>query len=191
MQKEKYYIVFAGVNGAGKSTFFHSRDWMCKPFPHDMYRVNSDEILQGFGGDPTNGTDQFRAMKAAVQLIHTYFEEGKSFNQETTLAGQKSLKDIKLAKDMGYTVIMFYLGVNDYATAYRRVEHRSSIGGHPVSLEVVQRRYTASLNHLKEAIALCDTVYLVDNSIKFKLVRIYQKGNLDIDVSYSDTLWLP
>ena len=40
----KKYILIAGVNGAGKSTLYYSLQSL-----QDMPRVNTDEILRGFG----------------------------------------------------------------------------------------------------------------------------------------------
>ena len=39
------YVVFAGVNGAGKSTFYCTGLWRTEDMPRTMARVNSDEIV--------------------------------------------------------------------------------------------------------------------------------------------------
>ena len=102
---DKEYIVFAGVNGAGKSTLYH----YIKDVPGK--RINSDEILKANGGDWRNNTDQAKAMKEAVKRISDYLKQGISFNQETTLAGYSIINNIKKAKEQGYTVKVFYVGL--------------------------------------------------------------------------------
>lgn len=48
------YVVFAGVNGAGKSTFYRTGLWRTEDMPCTMTRVNSDEIVVAQGGDPAS-----------------------------------------------------------------------------------------------------------------------------------------
>lgn len=77
------YTIFAGVNGAGKSTIYNTI--YQKNFK--QARVNSDEIIHEFKGDWRNSRDQAVAMKEAVKRIKYNFDNGISFNQETTLTG--------------------------------------------------------------------------------------------------------
>ena len=88
----KKYILIAGVNGAGKSTLFHVLEEL-----KGMPRVNTDEIVKQFG-DWNNDLDVFKAGKQAVKMINEYFNNGITFNQETTLCGNNILKNIKKAK---------------------------------------------------------------------------------------------
>lgn len=45
------YLVFAGVNGAGKPTFYHAGFWRQPDVERGLPRVNADEILRELGGD--------------------------------------------------------------------------------------------------------------------------------------------
>jgi predicted ABC-type ATPase len=49
----------------------------------------ADEILKESGGDWKSLADIFKAGKRAVSLLNSYIEKGASFNQETTLCGNK------------------------------------------------------------------------------------------------------
>lgn len=53
--------------------------------------MNTDEIVRDFG-DWRNVADVMTAGKIAVKKIVRYFDEGITFNQETTLCG-KSIMD--------------------------------------------------------------------------------------------------
>lgn len=88
------YVLVGGVNGAGKSTLYVSEKSMWK-----LPRVNTDEIVKGFG-DWRNISDVIKAGKIAVKLIDKYFEEKVSFNQETTLCGKSVMRNIKRAKEL-------------------------------------------------------------------------------------------
>ncbi len=81
------YILIAGVNGAGKSTLYQSLQSL-----HGIPRVNTDEILREFG-DWRKMTDIVTAGKIAVKKIDGFFDEGITFNQETTLCGKSILNN--------------------------------------------------------------------------------------------------
>lgn len=166
----KEYVIFAGVNGAGKSTFYKQ----LQGFP--ARRVNSDEILRQNGGDWRNVSDQAKAMKEAVIRINDYLKRGISFNQETTLAGNSIISNIKKAKAQGYTVKVYYVGLESADLAVERVGVRVRQGGHGIAEEDVRRRYEQSLENLKKIIPICDVVKVYDNTKSFVNVAIYENG---------------
>lgn len=162
----KIYTIYAGVNGAGKSTLYqvHSAQ-------NQQARINTDEIVKSFG-DWKNPMDQMKAGKIAVARWREYIEKGISFSQETTLAGRSIRKDILKAKEAGYQVEMYYVGVDSAEIAKERVKERVSKGGHDIAEQDIaeqdiERRYTASLKNLKEIIPSCDKVILYDNTKSF------------------------
>lgn len=121
---QKVYTVFAGVNGAGKSTLYDTKRYN----PNEI-RINPDEIVQGFG-DWRNTKDQMEATKIAVRRVRECLDAGKSFNQETTLAGKSILRTIQQAKERGYEVHLNYVGLASADLAKERVRQRVLKGGH-------------------------------------------------------------
>ena len=122
----KKYVLIAGVNGAGKSTLFQTIDSL-----KDMKRVNTDEIVRGFG-DWHSAKDVIKAGKIAVKLINDYFSKGISFNQETTLCGsriiRKNNKPFPIEFEKGFALCIlifiekicqpFYLGVLEFSCGF-------------------------------------------------------------------------
>ena len=88
----KKYVLFAGVNGAGKTTLYQTNIGL-----ETLPRVNVDEIVREFGSW-NNLTDITVAGRKAVELINGFFDNGVSFNQETTLCGKSILRNIRKAK---------------------------------------------------------------------------------------------
>lgn len=168
----KKYILIAGVNGAGKSTLYQTIDSLKL-----MERVNTDEIVRSFG-DWKNPSDVMKAGKIAVKKIQDCFEQGISFNQETTLCGNSVLKNIKKAKDLGYVVELHYVGVESVDIAKRRIAYRVAHGGHGIPDADVERRYTESFDRLNMIKNECDLVVLYDNTEAFNRFAIYKKGEL-------------
>lgn len=126
-------------------------------------RVNLDELVRGLG-DWRDEKLQLEAGKQAVRLVRQYLSEGVSFHQETTLAGKSLFRTIREAKQSGFEVVMYYVGVDNPVIAKDRVHARVLNGGHGVEDNVVERRFSASLEHLKLAIPLCDAIHFYDNS---------------------------
>lgn len=69
-------------------------------------RVNTDEILREFG-NWRNTLDVMTVGKIAVKKIAQYFDDGVTFNQETTLCGKSILSN--LTKPRIYHFRGFYI----------------------------------------------------------------------------------
>ena len=162
---KKVLYIFAGVNGAGKSTLYNSEN-LDNEIKYST-RINTDEIVRKIG-DWKNNSDQIKAAKIAINLRNDCLQHGKSFNEETTLTGKTILKTIDKAKELGYELQLFYIGVNNHEIAKERIRNRVEKGGHNIADEIVEKRYYESLKNLKQVITKFDEVYLYDNSIKYK-----------------------
>lgn len=168
----KKYILIAGVNGAGKSTLYQILESL-----KGMPRVNTDEIVREIG-DWRNFRDVTSAGKIAINKVKDFFEQGISFNQETTLCGKSIIKNIHRAKKMGYAIELHYVGVESVEIAKERIAYRVQKGGHGIPDKDVERRYVESMKSLKEVIAYCDLVIMYDNTDKFKRFAIYKNGEI-------------
>ncbi|EHI78365.1 hypothetical protein HMPREF9093_01378 [Fusobacterium sp. oral taxon 370 str. F0437] len=182
MSKNLY--LFAGVNGVGKSTMYNSQ---IEEGIKQSIRINTDEIVRTFG-DWKNNADQIKAAKIAIKLRNHCFEEGKSFNEETTLTGKTILKTIDRAKELGYKIYLYYIGVDSPEIAKERVRNRVLKGGHDISSEVIEKRYYESLENLKKIISKCDYVDIYDNTDIYKLVFSFANNEI-IENSISSSEW--
>ena len=161
---KKIFYLFAGVNGAGKSTLYNLA--MINQNIKNTIRINTDEIVREIG-DWKNNYDQLKAAKMAINLRNECFLYGKSFNEETTLTGKTILKTIDKAKELGYELQLFYVGLNSPEIAKERIKSRVKKGGHNIENDVVEKRYYESLKNLKEIILKFDKIQLYDNSNKY------------------------
>lgn len=182
MSKNLY--LFAGVNGVGKSTMYNSQ---IEEGIKQSIRINTDEIVRTFG-DWKNNADQIKAAKIAIKLRNHCFEEGKSFNEETTLTGKTILKTIDRAKELDYKIYLYYIGVDSPEIAKERVRNRVLKGGHDISSEVIEKRYYESLENLKKIISKCDYVDIYDNTDIYKLVFSFANNEI-IENSISSSKW--
>jgi predicted ABC-type ATPase len=88
----------------------------------------------------------------------------ENFAIETTLAGHTPLKLMRDAKAADYKVTLVYIGLASATLSASRVLSRVRRGGHPVSLQHVERRYPDTISKLRTAIGIADRTYVFDNS---------------------------
>lgn len=179
----KRYVVFAGVNGAGKTTLYQANDEYL-----DMPRINLDEIVRDIGSWK-NKSNVAKAGLIAVKQIKELFLKEDSFNQETTLCGHMILRNIRQAKELGYEVVLYYVGLDSADLAKERVRQRVSAGGHGIPEADIERRYSESIHNLKNVLEICDHVYIYDNSRSFVKIAEFMDGKL-VDVSEYVPAWI-
>jgi predicted ABC-type ATPase len=155
--------LFAGSNGAGKTTFARAYLRQLDPIPRFL---NADEIARGLSPlDP-----QKLAVKAAKLLLHEIqgcLESGLSFSLESTLSGTTHTKLIQQAKSLGYQIELHYLWLPSPELAIRRIAQRVKMGGHDIPEADVRRRFTRSWMHLIQLYGpLADTWQVWDNRNK-------------------------
>ncbi len=166
----KDYVVIAGVNGAGKTTLYNTNQIYAA-----MPRVNLDEIVRTFGSWK-NPKDVIKAGLISARRVRDYLRDGVSFNQETTLCGKGIIKNIRLSKEKGYYVTLYYVGLDSPALAKERVRKRVEQGGHGIPDKDIERRYSESLLNLKLVLPLCDRALIYDNSEEFINLAEFRDG---------------
>jgi predicted ABC-type ATPase len=92
-------------------------------------------------------------------------ESGSSFAFETVLSHPSKLDEIRLAKENGYKVYLYFIATNTPLLNLERINGRTAKGGHPVPPEKINDRYYRSLNNAYEAMRLSDRAFFFDNTI--------------------------
>ncbi len=169
----KRYVIIAGVNGAGKTTLYSTED-----IYSDIKKLNFDDIVRSIG-DWKSASDIKKAGKIALERIKEYFDNGDSFSQETTLCGKSILKNISKARELGYRIELWYVGLDNSEIAKERVNHRMLIGGHGISEEDIERRYFESMQNLKSVLQQCDVTIVYDNTTKLTRIAAFRNGKCE------------
>lgn len=150
--------VFAGPNGAGKSTLAARQVRGRVPI------VNPDEIARTLPPARDGGVDVLGAGRIALQERERRVSARESFAVETTLTGRGELALIARAKEAGYAVRLFYVGLDDLALSVDRVATRVAAGGHDVPRADLFRRFDRSRGNLAAALRLASRAFVLDNS---------------------------
>lgn len=181
------YTIFAGVNGAGKSSLYNNliltteKEFLGK-------RINTDEIVKEIG-DWKRDTDQMKAGRIALAKIKEFFENKITFNQETTLCGNSILRTIKKAKELGYNIDLHFVSVNSSDIAKERVHQRVLKGGHGIPEESIERRFYESRENLAKISEYCDKITIYDNT-DVLITKVYIKNNNILYKGSNLPIWL-
>jgi len=164
----KIYTIIGGVNGAGKSSLTGAI----------KARTNLGKIIDVDKLAKESKISGLEAGKRAVTLIDDCLKKGVSFTQETTLSGTKTLNTVQKARELGYTIRLFYVGLDTAEECLKRIKNRVARGGHDIGTEDVLRRFDSRFESLIKILPYCDEVTFFDNDNGFVGVAEYKNGDL-------------
>ena len=172
----KLYTIIGGVNGVGKS----SLSGVLSAENLDLgIIIDTDKMTAELGGDRISGG------KKAIEKIDSCLEKGVNFTQETTLSGARTLKTIQRARDLDYTIRLYYIGINTADESIERIKNRVRKGGHNIADDDVERRFEKRFEDLIKILPYCNEVRFYDNENGFVYVAEYRNGSLIIKGDYT------
>ena len=164
----KLYTIIGGVNGCGKSSLTGA----LKAERSDLGLLIDVDKLAAQLGSPVEGG------KAAVRKIDQCLEKGISFTQETTLSGARTERTIRRAKERGYTIRLYYIGLDTMEESLGRIRNRVAKGGHDIPKADVERRFQSRFADVLRILPYCDEARFFDNDNGFVEVAEYRNGEL-------------
>ena len=165
----KIYTIIGGVNGTGKS----SLTGVLKTLTTDLgIIIDVDNITAQNGGSAMQGG------RIALERIKDCLKKEISFTQETTLSGRKTEITAAQAKERGYYVRLYYVGLDTLEESLARIENRVRRGGHDIRDEDVQRRFAGRWEAVSKVQPYCDEARFFDNDNGFVEVAEYLNGEL-------------
>ena len=165
----KIYTIIGGVNGTGKS----SLTGVLKAITNDLGR-----IVDVYAITARNGGSAISGGKIALERIRECLDKGLSFTQETTLSGRKTELTAAEARERGYFVRLYYVGLDSVEECLLRIENRVAHGGHSIREEDVLRRFAGRWEAVAKVLPYCDEAHFFDNYNGFAEVAEYTNGEL-------------
>lgn len=165
----KTYTLIGGVNGAGKSSLTGS--------------LSSERNDLGIVVDPDKltaqcGNDEYEGGKLAVERIETALKDGVNFTQETTLSGGYPKRLCRRAKEAGYYIRLYYVGLDTAEESIQRIQNRVERGGHNIPAKDVEARFSHRFEDVLKVLPYCDEAKFFDNNNGFVLVAEYRNGQI-------------
>lgn len=155
--------LFAGCNGAGKTTF--ARAYLTAGFDTPPRFLNADEIARGLS--PLNPESvALKAGKLLLSEIDGCLRSNQSFAIESTLSGHAQVGILSRARLLGYRIEIFFLWIPSSSVAIKRIAQRVKKGGHRIASRDVERRYSRSLRNFVHLYAPIADVWKVWNNTR-------------------------
>ncbi|MGL4607578.1 MAG: hypothetical protein ACRCU3_08960 [Eubacteriaceae bacterium] len=175
----KKYIIIAGVNGVGKSSYTGA----IEPLRDDLGEtIDVDKIAKEIGSN-------FEAGKIALSKMKYCLDNGLNFTQETTLMSNQVFKTVKAAYERNFFIELNYIGLDSAEKSIQRIENRVFEGGHHIDTQDVIRRFNNRFKYLKKIIPYCNKVEFYDNKNGFAKVAEVHNRKL-IMITKTPPLWL-
>jgi predicted ABC-type ATPase len=148
-----WFVLVAGINGAGKSTFAQDPT-IIREFcgltgrPDDIEIINPDiitrKLLQTESHLSLNDANERAANLCEERVSHLVDAGTHSFVIETVLSTNKYKTIVKRAKERGFRFLFVYVVLASVEEAMARVALRVSIGGHDVPADKIRKRWPRS-----------------------------------------------
>lgn len=165
----KVYTIIGGVNGTGKS----SLTGVLKTQTTDLgVIIDVDKITANAGVGALEGG------KISLRRIKDCLNKGVCFTQETTLSGRRTEITAADAKERGYQVRLYYIGLDTPEECLLRIANRVARGGHDIAEDDVRRRFQGRWEAVEKVLPYCDQAYFFDNDNGFVEVAEYRNGEL-------------
>lgn len=165
----KTYTIIGGVNGTGKS----SLTGVLKTQTTDLGVIIDVDRITALAG-----VNAIQGGKIALERISECLDKNISFTQETTLSGRKTETTAAKAKELGYTVRLYYVGLDTPEECLSRIANRVRRGGHDIPENDVHRRFAGRWEAVSKVLPYCDEAHFFDNDNGFVEVAEYKNGEL-------------
>lgn len=154
--------IIAGPNGSGKSTL--TAMLRRQGIEFGIY-INADEIEKRLDGPP--GEERSRAAQAeAERQRQECLTRRVDFAFETVMSHASKIALMAQAQLAGYSVVLYFVALENATLNVERVRQRVALGGHPVPEDRIVTRYRRCLELLPAALPHCDRAVLFDNSYR-------------------------
>ena len=93
------------------------------------------------------------------------------------------------AKDAGYYIRLYYIGLDTAQESLLRIENRVRKGGHDIPRRDVENRFKRRFEDIAKILPYCDEARFFDNDNGFVLVAEYRNGEV-LPVGEHRPAWL-
>lgn len=156
---EPFLLIVAGPNGSGKTTLIESLRKQGIDFGE---YINPDDIAAELSGSYDDRVLQAQSIADARR--NACIEARRSFSFETVMSHPSKLDTLVQAKEAGFFVQLFFVGIDDPNTNVERVAIRVAQGGHGVPKDKIISRWKRTMEQVSHAIRTVDQALIFDNS---------------------------
>ena len=192
-----WFVLVAGVNGSGKSTFAQNPEAIKELCGltgdvDEIEIINPDLITKAIiQADPDLSLAEanLRAAEACETRVWKLVEDAsRSLVIETVLSTDKYKPIVERAKRKGFRFFFYYMPLYSVDEALRRIAHRvGHDGGHDVAADKVRKRWPLSLKRVPWFWKRADLAYLYFNGDEAPFpIRLAEKRDNWVSILETD-----
>ena len=185
------FFVIAGPNGAGKSTLSKS---ILKPYGITAFDWDAEfnklwskyfydlSIQDGIRNNVNNNF---------IELLNNALYNNIHFSFETNFNSELVMTHVNKAKEKGFTTCLIYFVMDNVQNCIHRVNNRNLLGGHYVSPDTIQERFSQGLINLEKFKHQFDSIFIIDSSLEWDIRGLTiskEKVTLIIEHIHKNTL---
>lgn len=163
----KNFTLIAGASGVGKTSLL------------GVLRAERTDI----------GIVLDKAENMTEREIRDIIDNNRDFSLETTLYGDASKRICQQAKEAGYNIRMYYIGLDTLEEALLRIQKCVEHGGRSVPIENIEAQFMHRVDSILEILPHCNEAKFFDNYNGFVLVAEYRNDRL-LPVGLYQPQWL-
>jgi predicted ABC-type ATPase len=198
-------VVIAGHNGAGKTTIYKERIEAAIGTSLRAH-INADDIERSISNDlgqSEHSKEELEGVAAeeATRLRRQYLEQDISFSFETVFSDpvMEKVRFMTEARQRGYLVILFAVGLESIEKSKERVAIRYAKGGHNIREDKLEQRYSRVLQNFALGASAASLAIFLDNSEDreedtaydtYWDIACFEGGNLVCKVESPPAWWL-
>lgn len=163
--KRAELVIIAGINGAGKTTFYQQNHQRFDQFTY----ISADEILRKMHGNWRKSDDQIKALLQMDATVRKLINQHVNIVYEVNLGGnaRSVVKIMDLAHSMHYSVTVIEIRIRDAALAVERILQRFKAGGFGADPALITKRFTKLESDFAELEQTADQVIKFGNTQSF------------------------
>ena len=163
--KRAKLVIIAGINGAGKTTFYQQNHQRFDQFTY----ISADEFLRKMHDNWRKSDDQIKALLQTDATVRKMIAQQVNIVYEVNLGGnaRSLVKMMDLAHSMHYFVTVIEIRIQDAALAVERILQRFKAGGFGADPALITKRFTNLKSDFAELERAADHVVKLDNTQTF------------------------
>ena len=163
--KQAELVIIAGINGAGKTTFYQRDQQRFERFTY----ISADRFLRKMHGNWRKSGDQINAMLQANAAVRKAIAQQANIVYEVNLGGnaRSLIKIMDLAHSSQYSVTVIEIKIRDAALAVERILQRFKAGGFGADPALITKRFANLESDFAELEQTADQVIKFDNTQSF------------------------
>ena len=160
--KRAELVIIAGINGAGKTTFYQQNHQRFDQFTY----ISADEFLRKMHGNWRKSDDQIKALLQTDVAVRKMIAQQVNIVYEVNLGGnaRSLVKMMDLAHSMQYSVTVIEIRIRDAALAVERILQRFKAGGFGADPALITKRFMNLESDFAELEHAADHIVKLDNT---------------------------